>query len=54
VIEALERRRPRYVFLVLRPLNVANDPIAAYTERQYRCDPDGLCVRNDAAPAPDR
>lgn len=54
VIEALERRRPRYAFFLLRPPSVASDPIAAYIERQYRCEADGLCVRNDAEPKADR
>ena len=46
VIEALERRRPRYIAL-LRFAVQKDDPIGVYVARHYHCDDDGLCVRTD-------
>src|SRR5262249_35138655 len=54
VIGPLERRRVPYVFLLFPQERFANDLIAAYVERQYRCDAEGLCVRKDAAAAASR
>ena len=45
VVEALEDRAPRYVVLAIRPPSVEHDPIAAYIEREYRCEADGFCTR---------
>ena len=41
----LEDRAPRYVVLAIRPPSVEHDPIAAYIEREYRCEADGFCTR---------
>jgi hypothetical protein len=48
VIAALERQRPRYVLLERRWVS-ADDPIGAYVDRHYRCQEDGLCLRDDVA-----
>jgi len=47
VVSALERRRPRYVLIILPSGGPEHDPIVAYIERAYHRAPDGVWVRND-------
>lgn len=44
VVETLEQRQVPQVLLV-RLLVREGDPIAQYVDRNYRCGPDGLCLR---------